>query len=61
MKTTIDQQPAPGAADTTSQNAPRAVSWWLEDPFGSVVTGILAPTAAVAVLAAVTFGLASTY
>lgn len=40
---------------------PRAASWWLEDPFGSVVTGILAPTVAVAFLATVTFALASAY
>jgi hypothetical protein len=47
-------------ANRPSEQAP-ATSWWLEDPFGSVVTGILAPTAAVAFLAVVTFVLASAY
>lgn len=32
-------------------------SWWLEDPFGSVVTGLIAPTAAVGVLASAILGI----
>lgn len=33
-------------------------SWWLEDPFGSMITGLVAPTAAVAMLATGILGLA---
>jgi len=35
--------------------------WWIEDPFGSIVTGLVAPAAAVAVLAAMIAALASVY
>ena len=35
--------------------------WWIEDPFGSIVTGMVAPAVAVAVLAAMIAVLASTY
>jgi len=35
--------------------------WWIEDPFGSIVTGMVAPAVAVAVLAAMIAILASTY
>ena len=59
MKAATDTRPS--AAPTEPSALSRAASWWLEDPFGSVVTGILAPTVAVAFLATVTFALASTY
>ncbi len=32
-------------------------SWWLEDPVGSVVTGLIAPAAAVGVLASAILGI----
>jgi len=35
--------------------------WWLEDPFGSIVTGIAAPVVAVALLAAMIAVLASAH
>ncbi len=59
MKTAAAPRQTTAPAETTAVTG--AASWWLEDPFGSVVTGILAPTVAVAFLATVTFALASAY
>lgn len=57
MRQTNERTPANAQVETATH---RPV-WWIEDPFGSIVTGMVAPAVAVAVLAAMIAVLASTY